>query len=97
MKNYQELLVAEQLKRLTPDYPDLASSPELQQDAACIALNHLKPRYFRRVDQLERFMSQPEREENVTAVYTAVLSAIEFVILNSDDLLGGQDAGAIEL
>jgi competence protein ComFB len=98
MKNYQELLVEEQIKRLTPDYPELASHPELQHDVACIALNHLKPRYFRRATQLERFMSKEERDENASAVQAAVLSAIEFVILNSDDLLAGsEETGALDL
>jgi competence protein ComFB len=98
MKNYQELLVEAQIKKFTPNYPELANHPELQKDVACIALNHLKPRYFCRAAQLERFMSDVERDENATAVQAAVLSAIEFVILNSDDLLSGrEDAGAVDL
>jgi competence protein ComFB len=98
MKNYQELLVEEQIGKLTPSYPELTSYPELKQDVACIALNHLKPRYFRRAGQLERFMSHEERDENDRAVQAAVLSAIEYVILNSDDLLADQgDSGALEL
>ena len=98
MRNYQELLVEEQLEKLAPSYPELAARPELRQDVACIALNHLKPRYFRRVTELERFMSKEERGENSAAVQAAVLSAIEYVILNSDDLLAGREGtGALDL
>jgi competence protein ComFB len=87
MKNYQELLVEEQIRKLAPTYPELVSKPELQLDVACIALNHLKPRYFRRAAEMERFMSTEERNNNAVAAHTAVLSAIEYVILNSDDIL----------
>jgi competence protein ComFB len=98
MRNYQELLVEEQLEKLAPNYPELTARPELRQDVACIALNHLKPRYFRRVTELERFMSKEERGENSVAVQAAVLSAIEYVILNSDDLLAGREGtGALDL
>ena len=98
MKNYQELLVEEQLKKLAPHYPELTARAELLQDVACIALNHLKPRYIRRVTEFERFMSQEERSENSAAVQAAVLSAIEYVILNSDELLAGREGtGALDL
>jgi hypothetical protein len=50
------------------------------------------------VTELERFMSKEERGENSAAVQAAVLSAIEYVILNSDDLLAGREGtGALDL
>jgi hypothetical protein len=98
MKNHQELLVEALIRTLTPKYPELVAHPELREDVACIALNHLKPRYFRKAAQLQRHMTQQERDENDAAVRSAVLSAIEFVILNGDELLSGQeDSGALEL
>ena len=98
MKNYQELLVERQLQKIAPSYPEFTSRPELLEDVACIALNHLKPRYIRRVAEMERFMSAEERGENAAAVEAALLSAIEFVILNSDDLLADPEAtGALDL
>jgi hypothetical protein len=97
MKNYQELVVEEQINRLLPHYPALANSAELQMDVACIALNELKPRYSRRPGELERFMSQAERDSNNDAAQAAVLSAIQFVILNRPDLAAGDGAGRLDL
>jgi hypothetical protein len=97
MKNYQELVVDEHIKKLLPHYPALANSPELQMDVACIALNDLKPRYSRRPSELERFMSQAERDSNNAAAHAAVLSAIQFVILNRPDLAAGDGPGRLDL
>jgi hypothetical protein len=85
MRNYQELVVEELIRKLAPLYPELANDSERQKDVACIALNHLKPRYSRRLTELERFMTQQERDSNNAAGHAAVLSAIQFVILNDGD------------
>jgi hypothetical protein len=97
MKNYQEQVVEEHIKRLLPHYPALATSAELQMDVACIALNELKPRYSRRPGELERFMSQAERDTNNDAAHAAVLSAIQFVILNRPDVSTGDGTTRLDL
>jgi hypothetical protein len=97
MRNYQELVVEEHIRRLAPRYPALVKSPELQKDVACIALNGLKPRYTRLVTDLERFMTQEERDANNASAHAAVLSAIEFVILNSEETAGSDDEERLDL
>jgi hypothetical protein len=46
---------------------------------------------------LERFMSHAERDSNNAAAHAAVLSAIQFVILNRPDPAAGDGAGKLDL
>lgn len=48
---------------------------------------------MRRHTNPERFMSQEELESNNDTVHAAVLSAIEYVILNTSDETAGKDDG----
>lgn len=48
-------------------------------DIACVALNHLPPRYIRHDVDMAFYLSPNERQEMLEKVNTAVETAIEFV------------------
>lgn len=74
--NYYELMVLDQLQRSS----DRASSdPDFLADAACVALNHLPPRYVRHDVDMTFFLSPTEMEEMHDKVAHAVNKAVEYV------------------
>lgn len=74
--NYYEKMVADalavQLKDSDLDIEALA-------DIACVALNHLPPRYFRHEIDMAFYLSPTEYQEMKDKVQEVVLEAIEFV------------------
>ena len=79
IRNHQETLVKDLVRASATRYPEVALNPSLLADVACIALNSLRPRYFRHEVDLHFFMSDEERSHNAVAVKAAVQAAFEYV------------------
>ncbi len=74
--NYYEGMVFEALQRkLTDKY----GNNDYIADIACVALNHLPPRYIRHDVDMAFYLSPNERQEMMDKVDTAVDKAIKFV------------------
>lgn len=54
-------------------------SPDRVADIACVALNHLPPRYIRHDVDMRFYLSPEERNEMANKVKVAVEDAIKFV------------------
>ncbi|MCH2042337.1 MAG: late competence development ComFB family protein [Saccharospirillaceae bacterium] len=79
--NYYEHLVAEEVLRSLPgdvDHGYLA-------DVACVALNHLPPRYIRHEVDMAFYMSPNELHEISERVKEAVVKAIGFIAAHRRD------------
>ncbi len=74
--NYYEHLVMEELRRQLPP-ADLKAS--YLADIACVALNHLPPRYIRHDVDMAFYLSPKERQEMDDKVSNAVRDAIVMV------------------
>lgn len=74
--NYYEQLVFEALRRLVPPEQQTAG---LLADIACVALNHLPPRYIRHDVDMIFYLGPQERAEMSAKVDNAVQEAIAFV------------------
>ncbi len=77
--NYHESTVYQAVLDLASDYPTIENCEELLADVACVALNHLPPRYIRHSVDMSFYMSDQERQRNESAVQQAVRTAFEFV------------------
>ena len=75
VRNYYENMV---FNEVTAQMGEKTSSDK-QSDAACIALNHLPPRYIRHEVDMFFYLSPQEREEIIEKVRIAVSNAIEFM------------------
>jgi hypothetical protein len=78
--NHHEREVFHKVTQAASRNPLLEQSRELLIDAACIALNSLKPHYVRHDVDLRFYMSDPESNENDAAIDAAVASALKFVL-----------------
>lgn len=74
--NYYERLVFEQLRRASDR---AASDANFMADVACVALNHLPPRYVRHDVDMTFFLSPTEHEEILNKVAKAVNDAVVYV------------------
>ncbi|MFT6916738.1 MAG: competence protein ComFB [Motiliproteus sp.] len=76
INNYYETMVADalavQLKGTNLDIEERA-------DIACVALNHLPPRYFRHQIDMAFYLSGTEHEEMNAKVHKVVAEAIAYV------------------
>lgn len=78
IRNYYEHLVIQRIvetlgeQRPAPDSEYLA-------DVACVALNHLPPRYMRHEVDMAFYVSPQERDEIIIKVNTAVELAVRFI------------------
>jgi len=78
IRNYYEHLVMQRIvETLGEEYP--APDSEYLADVACVALNHLPPRYMRHEVDMAFYVSPQERAEIVTKVNDAVDFAISFI------------------
>lgn len=75
IRNYYEQLVAEEILRCLPGNQDSGYLA----DIACVALNHLPPRYIRYEVDMAFYMSPAELHEIDRRVKAAVEEAIEFI------------------
>jgi len=74
--NYYERLVLDEVRRALAEE---SRSAELLADIACVALNHLPPRYIRHAVDMAFYLSPREQMEMEDKVRTAVADAIAFV------------------
>lgn len=79
VRNHQEALVFARVTQEAPSYPRLAQSEDLLRDAACLALNMLKPRYIRHSIDLLFQASNADRAKEAAAVDAAVAKAFRFL------------------
>lgn len=78
--NYYETMVFNMLRdKLGQRF----GSNDYTADIACVALNHLPPRYIRHDVDMAFYLSPNERQEMIDKVEKAVTTAVEFV--NSSD------------
>ena len=75
--NWYELVVFEKLRELAKK--NAQYSDEVISDIACVALNHLPPRYVRHTVDMSFYTSPQERQEMDARVDLAIENAIEFV------------------
>ncbi|MFT7686260.1 MAG: competence protein ComFB [Candidatus Azotimanducaceae bacterium] len=75
--NWYESVVFEKLARLSQSDSNL--SMEQMSDIACVALNHLPPRYVRHTVDMSFYTSPQEKKEMENRVDLSILNAIEFV------------------
>lgn len=75
IRNYYEQLVADEVHRSLPGEQDHG----YLSDVACVALNHLPPRYIRHEVDMAFYMSPNELHEINVRVTEAVTQAIEFI------------------
>lgn len=74
--NYYERLVFEQLRRASDR---AARDANFMADVACVALNHLPPRYVRHDVDMTFFLSPTEYDEILDKVAKAVNDALSYV------------------
>ncbi len=74
--NYYEKMVTE---LLADDYSQDIEDPDYLADIACVALNHLPPRYFRHEIDMAFYLSPTEHGEMADKVKNAVEAAIRYI------------------
>lgn len=74
--NYYERMVLEEIQRQLHNRP---CDPDFFADVACVALNHLPPRYIRYDVDMAFYLSPKESMEMEEKVSAAVRSALHFV------------------
>lgn len=74
--NYYEQLVLAEIHR---QLGETRRGGDFVADAACVALNHLPPRYIRHAVDMAFYLSPKEREEMEDKVAAAVSQALAFV------------------
>lgn len=81
IRNYYEQLVAEEILARLPGSQDAGYLA----DIACVALNHLPPRYIRHEVDMAFYMSPDELHDIHQRVKQAVADAIEFIASHRRD------------
>ena len=74
--NYYESMVFELLQK---KLPERYGSNDYIADIACVALNHLPPRYIRHDVDMAFYLSPDDRQDMLSKVEQAVDEAIQFV------------------
>jgi hypothetical protein len=77
--NRFERIVIEKINAEASKWPILMQKPDLLADAACVALNALRPHYIRHDLDLIFFMSDARRAQEELEVNEAVESALQYV------------------
>ncbi len=78
IRNYYEHLVMQRIMD-TLGKQSLAPDSEYLADVACVALNHLPPRYMRHEVDMAFYVSPQERNEIILKVNDAVDFAVRFI------------------
>ena len=81
IRNYYEQLVAEEILQRLPGQKDT----DYLADIACVALNHLPPRYIRHEVDMAFYMSPDELHQITERVRQAVADAIDFIASHRRD------------
>ena len=77
IQNWYEVRVFECLRDFQPDVPGFTEGDWA--DVACLALNHLPPRYVRHTVDMTFYTSPQERAEMDEKVKNALLNAVAYV------------------
>ncbi|MDH5180117.1 MAG: late competence development ComFB family protein [Gammaproteobacteria bacterium] len=80
--NYYEDLVLKKIIEITQQHPSDENADFLE-DVACVALNHLPPRYVRHNVDIVYYMTSDERNRMLEQIENAVTYAIEYVMSHS--------------
>jgi hypothetical protein len=78
-RNYQETLVFDRVQDWASKYPQFAKKEDMLVDAACLALNMLKPRYIRYSIDMMFHISNAERAKEAAVVDAAVAEAFKIL------------------
>ena len=78
-RNYQETLVFDRVQHWALKNPQFAKQEDIWVDAACLALNLLKPRYIRYSIDMRFHISNAERAEEAAVVDAAVAEAFKIL------------------
>jgi hypothetical protein len=78
-RNYQETLVFDRVQEWASKYPQFAMNEDMLVDAACLALNMLKPRYIRYSIDMMFHISNAERAQEAAVLDAAVAEAFKIV------------------
>jgi hypothetical protein len=78
-RNHQETLVFARVTELAPKYARVAHSEDLLVDAACLALNILKPRYVRHSIDMMFHKTNADRAKEAAIVDSAVAEAFKIL------------------
>jgi competence protein ComFB len=82
INNYYEQVVAEEIRRQLESHDD-DSGIDFMADVACVALNHLPPKYYRYEVDMAFYMSPNELFNVDISVTKIVAEAIAFVKYHS--------------
>lgn len=77
--NYYEELVLNKILEITQQQANETDNDFLE-DVACVALNHLPPRYVRHNVDIVYYMTSDERNKMLEQIENAVTYAIEYVM-----------------
>lgn len=77
--NYYEQLVIDKILEITEEELN-DENHDFLEDIACVALNHLPPRYVRHNVDIVFYMTPEERNKMVEQIENAVSYAIEYVM-----------------
>jgi len=84
IRNHYERLVIDEIRRIeTRD--ELKTDPEILEDIACVALNHLPSRYVKHSVDLIYYLTLDEKNEMAAKVEDAVSQGYELTRKNTDD------------
>ena len=75
IRNYYEQMVIKQIQQRFRK----EKNQEYLADVACVALNHLPPRYYRHEVDMLFYMSPVERTEMEDKIETAIDNAVKFI------------------
>jgi len=78
-RNYQETLVFDRVQDWASKYPQFAHNKDMLVDAACLALNMLKPKYIRYSIDMMFHISNADRAEEAAVVDAAVAEAFKIL------------------
>lgn len=79
--NYYEKMIAD---KLVEQFGNESNDPDYLSDIACVALNHLPPRYYRHEIDMAFYLSPTEHHEMETKVKEAIADAIDYIKTNRE-------------
>jgi hypothetical protein len=83
ISNWYENILFEKISQLSQEQletdPRSAYDPAMWSDIACLALNHLPPRYVRHAVDMRFYLSPQEQQEMDQRVDKALQNAIQYV------------------
>lgn len=91
--NYYEDFVLNKILEITQQQVDEGNNDFLE-DVACVALNHLPPRYVRHNVDIVYYMTPEERNKMLEQIENAVTFAIEYVMSHQNRTIKTEQANS---